>query len=120
MSLWLAVFLALVGTSVMNVGVVLMKKGATQSTAAQGQEISVLSAYLRSPRAWAGMALNVLGAGFFLVALGSRSAPISLLQPLATFGLVVNALMAFFYLGERLGLLEWLGVFLLVAGVILL
>ena len=118
MSLWLAVLLALVGTSLMNVGIVLMKKGAVETSAALGRPTGALAAYVRSDRAWAGWGLNIGGAGLFLVALGSRSAPISFLQPLATFGLVVNALMAVFYLGEGYGLAEWLGVSLLFVGVV--
>jgi len=66
------------------------------------------------------LGLNIAGAAFYLTALSARAAPISLLQPLATFGLVVNAVLAVFYLGERCNSSEWLGVFLLFIGIICL
>ena len=43
MSLWLAVLLALVGTSLMNVGIVLMKKGAVETSAALGRRFLQLA-----------------------------------------------------------------------------
>ena len=49
-----------------------------------------------------------------------RVAPISLLQPLSASGLLVVALLAVIYLNERFDPAEWLGVGILLAGVILL
>src|SRR5437868_11597877 len=120
MSLGLAVLLTLTGSSLMNIGVVLMKKGTMDLPAGQRQETGMLRAYFVSYKGWLGLGLNVAGAAFYLTALSARAAPISLLQPLATFGLVVNAVLAVFYLGERCNSSEWLGVFLLFIGIICL
>jgi drug/metabolite transporter (DMT)-like permease len=66
------------------------------------------------------MGLLVGGYALFLSASFFRAAPISLLQPIFAFGLTVVAVLAVAYLKERFGALEWLGVVLLVAGVVLL
>ena len=47
--------------------------------------------YFASSKGWLGLAFNFGSAGLYLAALGAHAAPISLLQPLAKFGLVVNA-----------------------------
>ena len=52
--------------------------------------------------------------------MSARAAPISLLQPLSASGLLVVAFLAVVYLNERFDAWEWLGVVLLLAGVIML
>jgi uncharacterized membrane protein len=120
MSLWLAVALTLVGSSLMNVGIVLMKIGAMQVPSERRERIGVFKSYFVTLKGWLGLALNFTGAGLFMAAISAKAAPISLLQPLATFGLVVNALLAVFCLGERFNAGEWLGVALLFLGVVML
>jgi multidrug transporter EmrE-like cation transporter len=67
-----------------------------------------------------GFTLQLVGYGLFWLAISSRSAPISVLYPLSAFGVVVIACLAVFYLKERFSRMEWLGVALLLSGVVLL
>jgi drug/metabolite transporter (DMT)-like permease len=120
MSLWLAVALTLVGSSLMNLGIVLMKIGAMQVPGERREQIGILRSYFATHKGWLGLTLNFTGAGLFMAAISAKTAPISLLQPLATFGLVVNALLAVCCLGERFNMGEWLGVALLFLGVVML
>lgn len=119
MSLWLAVALTLLGSGLMNLGIVLMKVGALEVPSERRARVGVVGAYAGSPKSWLGLAINFAGAGLFLAAISARAAPVSLLQPLATFGLVVNALLAVVWLRERFNRGEWLGVALLFLGVVL-
>lgn len=113
MFVWIAIVLTLIASTCMNVGLVLQKKAASQP----GWQ---LKRFYRSPIWCIGMAVMVGGYGLFILASSFRAAPISLLQPIFAFGLVVVAFLAVVYLKERFGLLEWLGVVLLIGGVVLL
>jgi drug/metabolite transporter (DMT)-like permease len=66
------------------------------------------------------MALMVGGYGLYAAAVSARVAPISLLQPLSASGLLVVALLAVLYLKERFDAAEWVGVAMLLGGVVLL
>jgi len=113
MSIWIAIVLTLIASTGMNLGLVLQKKAAME----RGWQ---LGRFYRSPTWCTGMGLMVVGYGLFILANSFRVAPISLLQPIFAFGLLVVALLAVVYLHERFGALEWLGVILLIAGVVLL
>ena len=119
MSLWLAIALTLLGSALMNFGIVLMKVGALEVPSERRAQIGVVGAYAGSVKSWLGMVINFAGAGLFVAAISARAAPISLLQPLAAFGLVVNAILAVVWLRERFNRGEWLGVALLFLGVVL-
>jgi len=110
MPLWLAILLTLLGSSLTNVSVALLKKAMVQ------RPVRLLSSGL----ALTGWTTLVGGYGIFLLATTARAAPISLLQPLSAFGLVVIALLAVFFLHERFRVCEWVGISLLLAGVVLL
>lgn len=113
MFVWIAILLTLIASTCMNLGLVLQKKAVSEP----GWQ---LERCYRSPTWCLGMALLVGGYGLFILANSFRAAPISLLQPIFAFGLLVVAFMAVVYLKERFGALEWLGVVLLVTGVVLL
>jgi drug/metabolite transporter (DMT)-like permease len=119
--IYVAIALTLTASTIMNLGLVLQKKGVTEIAARpQAGQRGRIRKYLRSGTWRWGMALLVVGYGLFMAASFARAAPISLLQPIFAFGVVVVALMAVLYLKERFGAVEWLGVVLLVAGVVLL
>ena len=125
MSVWAAITLTLVASACMNLGLVLQKKGisgrAADSSGIAGGPSAGQSVRFRPEPTWyAGMALLFGGYAVYAWALSARAAPISLLQPLSASGLLVVALMAVVYLNERFDALEWVGVVLLLAGVILL
>ncbi len=113
MIVWFAIVLTLIASTCMNLGLVLQKKAVSQP----GWR---LERFYHSPLWCAGMGLLVGGYGLFILANSFKAAPISLLQPIFAFGLLVVAFMAVLYLKERFGPLEWLGVVLLITGVVLL
>jgi drug/metabolite transporter (DMT)-like permease len=117
MSVWSAITLTLLASACMNLGLVLQKKGLS------GRPLDSHAAGRRfrpEPTWYVGMALLFGGYAVYALAMSARAAPISLLQPLSASGLLVVALMAVVYLHERFDALEWFGVILLLAGVILL
>lgn len=113
MGIWIAILLTLIASICMNLGLVLQKKAASEP----GWR---LTRFYRSPTWCIGMGLLAGGYGLFILATSFRVAPISLLQPIFAFGLLVVAFLAVVYLKERFGLLEWLGVAFLLSGVLLL
>ncbi len=121
MSVWSAITLTLVASACMNLGLVFQKKGLS---ARAGDSVGPSSARRRrvtiSFEWYLGMALLIGGYGIYLFAVSARAAPISLLQPLFASGLLVVAFMAVAYLNEHLAVQEWVGVGLMLAGVILL
>lgn len=124
MSVWAAITLTLLASACMNLGLVLQKKGLSARSLAPVNSSGELPGRLRGFRpnlTWClGMALLLGGYVVYGYALSARAAPISLLQPLSASGLLVVALLAVTYLHERFDTLEWVGVALLLAGVILL
>ncbi len=101
----------------MNLGLVLQKRGIVPPEAVIGRaRSSRLSRH--TPIWYFGMALMIGGYGGYAIAVSTRVAPISLLQPLSASGLLVVALLAVVYLNERFDFSEWLGVGILLAGVI--
>lgn len=117
MPIWLAIGLTLAATTCMNLGLVLQKKGIADLAKNSSHGLRGVA---RSPIWRLGMFLLVAGYALFMAANFARRAPISLLQPIYASGVAVIAVLAVLYLKERFGTLEWLGVFLMVGGVILL
>jgi drug/metabolite transporter (DMT)-like permease len=78
----------------------------------------VYVAFLRS-RLWRlGILTTVIGWICFLKALAN--APVSIVQPALGAGLVLLAIISIFYLGEEVRVAEWIGIILMVSGIILL
>jgi len=118
MSVWGAIALAVAGSACMNLGLVLQKRGIVRPE--PQSPLTRTTFRSRHPPIWyLGMGLMVGGYGIYAAAVSARVAPISLLQPLSASGLLVVALLAVVYLNERFDAAEWLGVGILLAGVIL-
>jgi multidrug transporter EmrE-like cation transporter len=120
MSVWSAIALAVTGSACMNLGLVLQKRGIVPSEPQSTLTGATFRRSRHSPIWYLGMVLMVGGYGIYAAAVSARVAPISLLQPLSASGLLVVALLAVVYLNERFDAAEWLGVGILLAGVILL
>ena len=75
----------------------------------------VVVAYLTNKRWMLGLVVDLFGAVMGLLSLGTL--PISIAQPIFCSGLALLAVFSFFYLGERLGAVEWVGVAVCVGGV---
>jgi drug/metabolite transporter (DMT)-like permease len=121
MSVWAAIALAVGGSACMNLGLVLQKRGIIPPpmTPIESRPPSFRPSR-HAPIWYLGMLLMIGGYGLYAMAVSARVAPISLLQPLSASGLLVVALLAVVYLNEQFGAAEWVGVALLLAGVILL
>lgn len=120
MSIWAAIALSVIATCCYQVGMVMQKIGADRMprlglTLRQG---NVYRAFLRSPIWLGGLAVMIAGWAFFLKAIAN--APVSIVQPALGFGLALLALFSVVFLHERLRMMEWGGVALMVAGIVLL
>jgi drug/metabolite transporter (DMT)-like permease len=120
MSVWAAIGLAVTASACMNLGLVLQKRGIVPRARLVPPGESAFGRSRHSPIWYLGMVLMIGGYGLYAAAVSARVAPISLLQPLSASGLLVVALLAVVYLKERFDAAEWLGVGILLAGVILL
>lgn len=121
MSFHWAIALTIVATSVARIGIVLLKQAVADAAApgAHGR-FQLAAALARSGRGWAGVGLEILGYGLFLFALSGPDSPISILQPMRAFGIIVMAFLSVVFLHERLRTAEWLGIALQTVGMILL
>lgn len=121
MSVWAAIALALTASACMNLGLVLQKRGLPGLGNPTAIRPGTKARRFRHLPIWyLGMALMIGGYGLYAMAVSARVAPISLLQPLSSSGLLVVAFLAVVYLNERFNAWEWLGVAVLLAGVLLL
>ncbi len=120
MPIGLAIFLTLFAATLARVGTVLLKQATVATTSKPDGLRRLFSGLARSKRALLGVAFQVLGIVLYAAAVESPSAPISVLQPLRAFGIVIMAFLAVVFLHERLCALEWTGVAVLLAGAIML
>ncbi|WIA24132.1 hypothetical protein OEZ85_013727 [Tetradesmus obliquus] len=108
--------LALAAAAGNNIGKGLQKAATRQLPQLNLGRSEVVRAYLGSPSWLLGLALDVGGGGAMLGALAA--APVSLVQPVAAFGLVLLAAFSHFVLQERLGPSQWRGAALATAGIV--
>jgi drug/metabolite transporter (DMT)-like permease len=119
-SIWTAIAFAAVATACYQVGMVLQKIGADRMPRLELRlrQGAVYAAFLRSPIWLGGMAITLAGWALFLKAIAN--APVSIVQPVLGLGLALLALFSVVLLKEQLRSLEWAGVTLMVAGLVLL
>ena len=119
MSIHVAIALAVVASIGFNVAAAFQKSAAVRLPKLSfPPERRALRAFLTN-RAWmTAFTISGVSQGIFLVAVAN--APISLVQPVLGTGLVVLAGFSVFYLKEKLGAGEWIGIFTLIAGLALL
>jgi drug/metabolite transporter (DMT)-like permease len=119
MSIHVAIALAVVASIGFNVAAALQKSAAVRLPKLSfPPERRALRAFLTNRRWMTAFTISGVSQGIFLVAVAN--APISLVQPLLGTGLVVLAGLSVFYLKERLGAGEWIGIFTLITGLALL
>lgn len=116
----LAIFLTLIATALARIGIVVLKQAVARLAQQTPHGIVPLSlALLQSNLGLLGIAMQVAGIGLFVLAVSDPSAPISVLQPLRTFGILVMAFLCVVVLKEQLAPRDWLGITLQVAGILL-
>ncbi len=116
----LAIFLQLISTSINYIGMTIQKKAATKIPKI-GPEIGYGKSLrnLLINKAWIlGLALNA--SSTFFAAGAFALASITIIQPLYGFGLIVLVIFIRFYLKEKINRLDILGVFIGVAGIVVI
>ncbi len=120
MSVEVAIFLTLLAAALARVGIVLLKSAVAAFPEAQARGFGrPVAALLRSRLGLLGLILQIVGFVLFLTAVSAPAAPISVLQPIRAFGILVMAFLSLVFLKERLRALEWLGVALQFFGIVL-
>ncbi|MCP4576171.1 MAG: EamA family transporter [Deltaproteobacteria bacterium] len=120
MSIWFYISLAMVGAVCMNFGFILQKKGVHYLPKLQlkGFKLRSVGSFFTSKMWVMGLVCTVVGWGLYLIALSKG--PVSIIQPSFAFGLVVLAVIAFFYLKEHIKGKDVAGIMMIVFGIILL
>lgn len=115
----LSIGLAALAFSLLNVGLALEKKGASQLPNIEGAGAArSLRNFLTNPTWLIGFLLTNIQIVFLSLALGLG--PMSLVTPMAGVGLVVLAAFSHFYLGESISRPMLVGILLVVAGIAIL
>ena len=106
--------LAIAGTTLINLGFALQKRGATLAVTAEGQPRGLFTV-----RTWRAGLFTTTG-GWALYFIAAKFAPISIIQPALGAGLAVLALFSVFYLHEKISAVEWAAFGSMLAGIVLL
>jgi cytochrome b subunit of formate dehydrogenase len=118
MSIGVAILIAIIATSLMNVGLAFQKKQASEMPKIDVDSKAAAKAFVKN-RTWRlGLAGMLVGFGIYAWVAGE--APISIIQPTLGMGLVVLACFSVFYLHEKLKPIEWAAVVGMMIGLILL
>jgi len=119
-SVWAAIALSVLATTCYQAGLVLQKIAADRmpKLTLVLRQRHVFRAFLRSPLWLSGIAITAAGWVCFLKAVAN--APVSIVQPALGAGLVLLALVSVLVLKEEVRFLEWLGIALMISGIVLL
>jgi uncharacterized membrane protein len=119
-SIWSAIALAAFATSCFQVGLIVQKVAADRLPRLGWtlEQRSAFRSFLRSPMWLSGIGIQTFGWIFFLKAVAS--APVSVVQPVLGFGLALLAIFSVIILGESLSVVEWGGIAMMLAGLVLL
>jgi len=119
-SIWSAIALSVLATCCYQIGMVMQKIGADRMPrlALTLRQSGVYRAFFGS-RIWLGGVLIMI-AGWVIFLKAIANAPVSIVQPVLGFGLVILAVFSVVFLHERLRAMEWCGVALMVVGIVLL
>ncbi len=120
MSIWLAIGLIALCAACWDVGIVLQKLASDElPRLTLGSRLpEVVLAFARSKRWILGLAVTALGWGLFAVALSAT--PVSVARAVQGSGLVILALFSILFLRHRLSAIEWVGILVVTASVVLL
>lgn len=107
----------LLGTSILNIGVLLQKSEVTQlpTISLINLKVTVLS-FLKCKKWILGTSLTSLGWLMYFLAL--TLAPVSIITPLNNSGVIILAIIAVKYFHERLSNIEWFGFVIILLGIL--
>ena len=111
--------LAVLASTLMALGLLMMKSRATILPDARGARvISGVLTWLRDPRWTAGMCVQI--AGWVLYVIAVSKAPVSMVAVMMQGGIALFVIFSVVVLGERARAAEWAGIVAIVVGMILL
>ncbi len=111
--------LAVLASTLMALGLLVMKSRAQALPIARGlRTITSVLAWLRDPRWTGGLAVQVAGWGFYIIAVAH--APVSMVAVMMQGGIALFVLFSVLALGERARPAEWAGIVAIVIGMLLL
>lgn len=119
LTILLAIFLAILAYSMVNIGMALEKKGAAELPHIEEQSFfQNVKNFLKNKFWLIGFILTNIQWVFFLIALEYGS--LSLVTPMMGVGLVVLVIFSYFYLKEPISKLEIIGIVCIIIGVVIL
>jgi len=98
-------------------GALLLKVGAKSLAARSGGWVAQFQAALTTPTIWFGLALYLVPTILWIWLL--RTIPLTVLQPILSLSYVLTALLALWILREPVPMQRWLGMGLIMAGIVL-
>jgi drug/metabolite transporter (DMT)-like permease len=111
---WLGIGLAIFANALIAISLNIQKYAHVKNEALGDQRLP----YHKIPMWWAGMVVNAVGEVGNLVAYGYAEA--SVITPIGAVGVIFSALIATFILNEKFGRIHGLGIFFIIAGVVLI
>ena len=108
MNIWLIVILMLISTLVAASGSLFLKKGANVN-------VGGFKGAFKNGWLWMGVVFYVASASIFIWVL--KSTELSFLYPINSLAYIWTSFLSIKYLNERMTLLKWLGVLLIIIGV---
>ena len=112
----IAIIIALLGTTILNIGFAFQKNEVKNLPRISFREIKKIIKAFKNCRKWIlGTLLTSFGWLLFLIAISI--APLSLIAPLSNVGIIILVLIALFYFKEKLVKLEYLAVLSVIIGV---
>ena len=115
----LAIFLGMLSYSMLNVGMGLQKKGASSLPKINNQSLGQNLKNFFTNKTWLLGFLLIQAQWVFLV-MALDFAPISMITPLMSVGMVALVLFSYFYLKEPISKVEIIGIILIIAGIVVL
>ncbi|MCK4847832.1 MAG: EamA family transporter [Candidatus Heimdallarchaeota archaeon] len=113
------IIIALSGTCALNIGFLLQKSDASNLPSIKSSNVLQTFLLVMKCRKWLlGTILTSTGWILFLIAISL--APLSVIAPLGNAGVLVLVVFAIIYLDEKLNFYEWIGLVIIIAGVILI
>ena len=115
----LAIFLGVLSYSMLNVGMGLQKKGAACLPKIEKQKVLQNLKNFFTNKTWL-FGFVLVQAQWILLTMALDFAPISMITPLMSFGMVALILFSYFYLKEPISIVEICGIIAIIIGIVIL
>jgi len=115
----LAIFLGVLSYSMLNVGMGLQKKGAESLPKIEKQKVWQNLKNFFTNKTWL-LGFVLVQSQWILLTMALDFAPISIITPLMSFGMVALVIFSFFYLKESISFVEIAGIIAIIIGIVIL